>query len=69
MSINSDKPHLWKADIALSVDYYNEWFLKYAPSVFKEQRVLQSKIVIKALKETNYLLKGTSKNYIKTTKS
>jgi len=24
---NLNKPHLWKEDIARSVDLYNEWFL------------------------------------------
>ena len=24
--INADKPHLWKADIAASVDQFNQWF-------------------------------------------
>jgi hypothetical protein len=27
MAINRDKPDLWKEDIALSVDIYNEWFM------------------------------------------
>ena len=31
MSINADKPHLWKADIAASVDLFNTWFLEFAP--------------------------------------
>jgi len=31
MPINSDKPHLWKADVAQSIDFYNDWFLRFAP--------------------------------------
>jgi hypothetical protein len=27
MGVNLDKPHLWKEDIARSVDLYNDWFL------------------------------------------
>ena len=30
MAINADKPHLWKADIAASVDLFNQWFLLFA---------------------------------------
>jgi type II restriction enzyme len=29
MSINADKPHRWKADIAASVDLFNQWFLAF----------------------------------------
>lgn len=27
--INADKPHLWKADIAASVDQFNTWFMRF----------------------------------------
>jgi hypothetical protein len=30
-AINLDKPQLWKADVSQSIDYYNDWFLRYAP--------------------------------------
>ena len=26
MAINADKPHLWKADVERSIDFYNDWF-------------------------------------------
>jgi len=39
MAVNLDKPNLWKADIAQSVDMYNDWFLKFAPKAFRETRV------------------------------
>ena len=29
---NADKPHLWKTDIAASVDQFNQWFMRFAPS-------------------------------------
>ena len=29
--VNTDKPHLWKADVAQSVDFYNDWFMRFAP--------------------------------------
>lgn len=31
MGVNLDKPGRWKADVAKSVDMYNDWFLKFAP--------------------------------------
>lgn len=30
MGVNLDKPKNWKSDIALSVDLYNDWFLRFA---------------------------------------
>lgn len=55
MSINLDKPHLWKQDIIQSVDLYNTWFMDFAPKAFRETRILTTKSVKEALKETNYL--------------
>jgi hypothetical protein len=37
--INADKPHLWKADIAASVDRFNQWFMEFAPEAFRSTRV------------------------------
>lgn len=45
MSINSNRPELWKKDIAESVDYYNNWFIQHAPDVYKESRIQASKSV------------------------
>jgi type II restriction enzyme len=39
MAVNLNKPHLWKADIAQSVDMYNDWFMKFAPKTFREERI------------------------------
>ncbi len=36
--INADKPHLWKADIAASVDQFNQWFMQFAPETFRSTR-------------------------------
>jgi len=36
--VNCDKPALWKQDIALSVDYFNMWFMEFAPRAFRESR-------------------------------
>ena len=37
-AINADKPHLWKADVAASVDQFNQWFLRFAPETFRATR-------------------------------
>jgi hypothetical protein len=37
--INADKPHLWKADVAVSVDQFNQWFMRFAPEAFRLTRV------------------------------
>lgn len=55
MPINSDKPHLWKADVSQSIDYYNDWFLRFAPDVYREQRQTQAAIVKAELERSNYL--------------
>ncbi|NEQ76352.1 MAG: XamI family restriction endonuclease [Okeania sp. SIO2C9] len=39
MAVNADKPHLWKKDITQSVDFYNNWFLEFAPITYKETRL------------------------------
>jgi len=55
MSINRDKPDRWKADIAQSVDLYNDWFLNFAPNAFRDTRVHATKDVEATLRATNYL--------------
>jgi hypothetical protein len=42
MPINSDKPHLWKADVSQSIDFYNDWFLRFAPGAYRKQRVIRT---------------------------
>lgn len=39
VAVNRDKIDLWKADVARSVDFYNQWFMAFAPSVFRETRI------------------------------
>lgn len=53
VGVNLDKPHLWKADVAASVDMYNEWFLKFAPKAFRDSRIDATKNVTEALKLTS----------------
>ncbi|HNQ24369.1 MAG TPA: XamI family restriction endonuclease [Phycisphaerae bacterium] len=53
--INADKPHLWKADIAASVDQFNEWFMEFAPEAFRATRIRTTEHVKAALLATNNL--------------
>ncbi len=53
--INADKPHLWKADVAASVDQFNQWFIRFAPEAFRSTRVKTSERVKVALVATNDL--------------
>jgi hypothetical protein len=55
MPINSDKPHLWKADVMASVDLYNMWFLSAAPAAFRESRARSTERVKVAFAETDDL--------------
>lgn len=59
MSINRDKPDLWKADIRLSVDLYNSWFMQFAPKAFRETRVKTAEHVEFALRSTANLTNVT----------
>ena len=45
LGINANKPQLWKADIAASVDQFNQWFLEFAPEVFKKNRAIATEHV------------------------
>lgn len=38
MTINRDKPHLWKSDVLTSVRQYNDWYLDAAPEAYRETR-------------------------------
>lgn len=55
MAVNLDKPQLWKADIAASVDMYNDWFMNFAPSAFRTTRIQTTKDVEAALVITGNL--------------
>lgn len=55
MPINSDKPKKWKSDTLESIDYYNDWFIRFAPITYREQRKLKTEEVSKALNITNNL--------------
>jgi type II restriction enzyme len=53
MAVNLDKPHLWKQDTKASVDHYNRWFMKFAPTAFRETRIEVTKKVEKAILDSN----------------
>lgn len=55
MAVNMDKPEQWKADIAQSVDMYNDWFMKFAPQAFRATRIQTTKDVESALRATDNL--------------
>lgn len=55
MGVNRDKPDRWKDDIAQSVDFYNEWFISFAPEAFRSTRLETTRQVEKALEATRNL--------------
>lgn len=55
MSVNRDKVDLWKADVAQSVDFYNDWFMTFAPKAFRDTRIETTKQVEQALQWTENL--------------
>ena len=55
MPVNSDRPQLWKNDIAKSVDLYNNWFIKFAPQAYRAARADATIAVESALKLTKLL--------------
>ena len=57
MAMNRDKPHLWKEDTRASVDHYNRWFMKFTPKAFRDSRIKVTKIVEKAIVDSNDMRK------------
>jgi hypothetical protein len=55
MPINADKPHLWKADVAQSVDFYNAWFMRFAPKTYRSTRIATTLQVKSMLDKTSNL--------------
>lgn len=55
MGVNRDKPDSWKGDIALSVDMYNDWFIKFAPKAYRDTRIKTTEDVKKTLEITKNL--------------
>jgi hypothetical protein len=55
MAVNLDKPDRWKADVSLSIDMYNDWFINFAPSAYREMRYITTGDVENALEWTKNL--------------
>ena len=55
MPLNLDKPQLWKADVSQSIDYYNDWFLRYAPETYRSQRAVRITQVQDAFEKSQHL--------------
>jgi hypothetical protein len=55
MGINLDKVQQWKDDVAKSVDYYNQWFLRFAPQAYRETRASTAEQVLAALEQSAHL--------------
>ena len=55
MAINADKPHLWKSDVDQSIDFYNDWFIRFAPETYRSQRSITTAAVLDAFTKTSNL--------------
>ncbi len=60
MPVNSDKSFIWDVDISQSVDMYNDWFVKFAPQTYHENRAKTTMLVENALKWTDNLTNITA---------
>jgi len=56
MAINSDKVQQWQDDVKKSVQFYNEWYLRFAPLTYGDTRAKTADKVLEALESSNYLL-------------
>lgn len=55
MQVNANKPERWKRDVAQSVDFYNDWFMRFAPVAYRQTRVKTTKTVTQAFEDTSNL--------------
>lgn len=53
MPVNSNRPELWKADVAASVDLYNDWFMLFAPETYRDTRIEVTERVLEVLRHTD----------------
>jgi hypothetical protein len=60
MPANLNRPHLWKKDIADSIDCYNSWFVQFAPQAYRDKRLETAKTVEQAFIRTSSLRAITS---------
>ncbi len=62
MAVNRDKPDRWKEDVAKLVEFYNEWFLEFAPKTFREERIKATNDVEDTIDKTSQLRKLNAKH-------
>lgn len=55
MAVNRDKVDVWKSDVNKSVDFYNDWFMNFAPKAFRDTRIKTTQQVEEALRCTENL--------------
>jgi hypothetical protein len=55
MPVNANRPHLWKSDVAQSVDLYNSWFMQFAPQTYRETRLRTAERVAQVIALTDNL--------------
>lgn len=51
--INKNKTERWKSDVQRSVQFYNEWFLSYAPDTYINARTKAINKVENAFQKTH----------------
>jgi XamI restriction endonuclease len=57
--VNADKPLRWKEDVTRSVDFYNTWFIRFAPATYRQARTSETEKVVEAFKLTKNLTEIT----------
>jgi hypothetical protein len=55
MAVNANKPERWKSDIIQSVDFYNKWFMDFAPVTFRKARAQITSQVSDAIRNSTDL--------------
>ncbi len=55
MRVNANKPERWKQDAARSVDFYNDWFMRFAPMAYRQTRATTTVDVTQAFADTQNL--------------
>lgn len=58
--VNIRRTELWKSDSWASVEFYNKWFIEYAPKAFREARNGVLSKVMTTFKETSDLSQITT---------
>ena len=51
--VNSNRLERWTTDITQSVDFYNDWFMSFAPKAYRDSRSAATEHVMRALHQTS----------------